>query len=81
MTAVPPAPTGTTVMGVHYWLAPGGTVALTWGGAYDMVRRCTVVTRGDARFLGDSSTAVSGRCMELAEAQRAVAAWLTAEGR
>lgn len=74
-----PEPTGKTVFGVHYWVVPGAQQALTWGGDYNMVRRCSVVTHGGSRFLGDQTVAVSGRCVGLAEAQRAVASWLARE--
>jgi hypothetical protein len=71
-----PAPDGKTPLGVCVWFVPGRAEVLTWGGDYDMVRRCPSVDHGGQRFAGAPVEAVSARCENLGEAQRAVAAWL-----
>ena len=80
--AVPPPgpePTGKTVLGVYRWRVSPDQV-LTWGGDHNMVRRCPLVAKGGALFAGAPVEAVSGRCADLGEARRAVAAWI-AKGR
>jgi hypothetical protein len=72
-----PQPHATTVFGITVWLVPGRPGhCLTWGGEHDKVRLCPLVSHAGDQFAGVPVEAISGRCLSLAEAQAAIAAWL-----
>jgi hypothetical protein len=78
-----------TASGVAVWAVPGcdpgrrfGLLHLTWGGPHDAIHFHTRGTaRGGRQYPGWDTGTVSGLCRDIADAQHAVAAYLTSLGR